>query len=190
MTEWAAPHWNAMKPASRSMPPLERQTASPWAGRLCLAGLGGALVWWLWTYPRTAGALLGLVWCMDAISRRLEKKHFVPLAQARAGQSICDFARSIDCRRVDTWVVRAVYEELQANLAHHGLPLPVRLTDRLHKDLRLDADDLDLSLVPDIAQRAGRDLSSTQANPFFGKVITVGDLVHFMNAQPRLSAAV
>ena len=85
--------------------------------------------------------------------------------------------------------MRAVYEELQACLAHHRGRFPLRVTDRLGVDLQIDGDELDLSLVQDIAQRTGRDLSSTHSNPFFGKVTTVGDLVNFFNAQPRWAVA-
>lgn len=97
---------------------------------------------------------------------------------------MCQFARSINCRRVDTWVVRAVYEELQRSLPG-TVPVPLRVTDQLQRDLQLDADDLD-DLIVDTAQRTSRSLAHTSANPLFGKVATVGDLVKFLNGQPRL----
>ena len=53
----------------------------------------------------------------------------------------------------------------------------------------LDPDDVDLSLAPDIAQRAGRSLDDTSRNPYFAKVHTVKDLVLFFNAQPRVVLA-
>lgn len=81
-------------------------------------------------------------------------------------------------------MVRAVYEELQRSLSA-VVTVPLRLTDTLQRDLRLDADDLD-DLVVDMAQRARRSLADTSANPLFGKVTTVGDLVEFLQAQPRL----
>lgn len=158
----------------------------PWMGRLCLAGLGAAVLWALWTHPVAVGAWVGVLWCVNAFSRQWAQRHFAPLVQARAGQSICDFARSIDCRRVDTWVVRAVYEEVQSCVCS-GAALPLRVTDRLKEDLRLHADDVD-DIAMDVAARAGLDEASTDANPFFGKVATVGDLVEFLNAQPRLAA--
>lgn len=177
-----------MKPASRHMPRIEHPSASPaarWLGYLFVAGLVGGFLGALWAHPAVVGALVALVMGGEAVSRAREKKHFARLLQTRSEASICHFARSIDCRHVDTWVVRAVYDELQACLAHHRARFPLRVTDRLGADLQIDGDELDLSLVPDIAQRTGRDLSSTQANPFFGKVTTVGDLVNFFNAQPR-----
>ncbi|WP_311773785.1 hypothetical protein [Acidovorax soli] len=148
-----------------------------------------ASLWVVWTHPLAVCFLAIVLWGLVAVAGWLDARHFAQLAQERSGESICQFARSIDCRGVDTWVVRAVYEELQTGLPGQVGLFPLRVTDRLQKDLRLDADDLDLSLVPDIAQRAGRDLSSTQGNPFYGKVSTVGDLVHFLNAQPRIQSA-
>lgn len=171
------------------MPPVQPRPVL-WAGRLFIALLAGAGIWMLWAHPIAAGSVMAGVWVACAFQSHREGVRLNRLALDRKGESICHFAKSIDCRRLDTWVVRAVFEEVQAAMGHHGAVLPIRATDRLREDLHFDADDLDLSLVPDIAQRAGRDLSSTQGNPFYGKVTTVGDLVHFLNAQPRLQVAV
>jgi hypothetical protein len=173
------------------MPRIERpRTPLAWRllGHGCVAALTGGFLWALWTHPLGVSALAALAVCGEVVSRHRANRHFARLLHARHGESICHFARSIDCRRVDTWVVRAVYEELQDHLSCQGVPLPVRAADRLRQDLRIDDDDLDLSLVPDMAGRAGRGLESTPSNPFFGQVVTVGDLVHFLNAQPRLQA--
>lgn len=178
-----------MQRASRFMPPVSQPSVPlPWSVRLLVWTASAVLLWALWNHPVFVCAAASVLWVGAVVSGGRDQKHFARLAQERSGESICQFARSIDCRSVDTWVVRAVYEELQAGLPGAGRSLPLRVTDRLRKDLRLDVDDLDLSLVPDIAQRAGRDLSSTQGNPFYGKVATVGDLVHFLNAQPHLQA--
>ena len=179
-----------MRRASRFMPPVSRQSPPlPWPGRLLVAAVVAALLWTLWLHPLAVGTSAAALWGLACVAGRLQERHFAQLMQERVGESICQFARSFDCRGVDTWVVRAVYEEVQSGLPGRAGPFPVRAGDRLLKDLRFDDDDLDLSLVPDIAQRAGRDLSSTQGNPFYGKVTTVGDLVHFLNAQPRIQAA-
>lgn len=174
------------------MPRIEHPSATPasrWLGYSLVAGLVGGFLWALWAHPVVVGALVALAMGGEAVSRAREKKHFARLLHTRSEESICDFARSIDCRQVDPWIVRAVYEELQASLVHHRSRFPLRLADRLGTDLQIDGDELDLSLVPCISQRTGRDLSSTQANPFFGKVTSVGDLVSFFNAQPRFAAA-
>ena len=106
--------------------------------------------WWDWRFLllllATSLTDYGVALAMggEAVSRAREKKHFARLLQTRSEASICHFARSIDCRHVDTWVVRAVYEELQACLAHHRARFPLRVTDRLGADLQIDGDELDL----------------------------------------------
>ena len=64
---------------------------------------------------------------------------------------------------------------------------PLRTSDKLEKDLKIDPDDIE-DLIPVVAQRTGRCLENTERNPFFGKIETVGDLVLFINNQPRLNA--
>ncbi|KQV50845.1 hypothetical protein ASC95_14190 [Pelomonas sp. Root1217] len=104
------------------------------------------------------------------------------LASCRAGESICDFARSFDRRAVDPWVIRAVYEELQREIQLDSFP--VRASDVLAKDLHIDPDELDMSLAPAIAARTGRTLEIAEAHPYRGKVLTAFDLVLFFNGQP------
>ena len=60
---------------------------------------------------------------------------------------------------------------------------PLRPTDRLWADLRLDSDDLDLDLAQEIAERTGCSVADTRRNPYYGKVITVADVVAFFRAQ-------
>ncbi|MYM87102.1 hypothetical protein GTP91_07895 [Rugamonas sp. FT82W] len=107
------------------------------------------------------------------------------LAAEREGESICDFARDFDTRQVDTWIVRAVYEQLQYHLADVSPAFPVRASDRLKEDLLLDDDDLDMDIAQEVEQRAGRSLDDTSTNPYFGKVKTVRDLVMFFQSQPK-----
>jgi hypothetical protein len=135
----------------------------------------------------TAVVVALVVWVRA--STRSAKRALQTLASQRAGESICAFARSFDTRAVDTWVVRAVYEQLQAEL--HGLSprFPIRASDDLLQHLLLEPDDLDLDLAPDIAQRTGRSLAETRCNPYFEKVRTASDLVLFFNAQARVGAA-
>jgi len=78
----------------------------------------------------------------------------------------------------DTWVVRAVYEGIAQECG-----VSIRPSDRLEKDLGYLDEDLD-DLVREIAARAGRNIDVTQANPHFGKVVTVEDLVLFIEHQP------
>jgi hypothetical protein len=109
------------------------------------------------------------------------------LAKLRAGESICEFARSFERNNVDTWVIRAVYEQLQDYLGKNPV-VPIRAADRLKEDLPIDAEDLEMDLAEEIAQRTGRSLKDTTANPYYGKIRTVEDLVLFFNSQPKAAA--
>lgn len=99
--------------------------------------------------------------------------------QPRTNATICHFARAFERRTVDTWILRATYEVLSAPSK------PIRADDRLC-DL-LDEFDLDLEIF-DVAARCGRSLDQTEANPFYGNLTTVRDLVLFLNHQPMLAA--
>ena len=79
------------------------------------------------------------------------------IAAQRAGESTCTFARSFDFRRVDTRVIRAVYEEIQSEVE-----FPIRAGDHLVRDLQLDDEDLALDIIPSIARRLGRSLTRTR----------------------------
>ena len=117
-----------------------------------------------------------------------EHRRLRRLASDRQNENICDFVRKFDWRRTDTWVLRAVYEELSRHLAVDRRSLPIRADDYLWEDgLGIDSEDLD-DLALAIAARAGRSLDDTRKNPFYGgKVQTIRDLVAFMEHQPRLA---
>ena len=102
------------------------------------------------------------------------------IATERSGESTCSFARSFDFRHTDTAVMRAVYEEVQANVA-----FPIRATDHLRDDLHLEDEDLALDIIPEIARRVGRTLEGYSANPYYSDSVTVAGLVHFLAAQPH-----
>ncbi|MDH4419733.1 MAG: hypothetical protein QE485_21190 [Acidovorax sp.] len=172
------------KTASRFMPPVAFRPPLRWSARCFLAVMAVAWMTVLWAHPGAVGGSLLAFGSLVAVLSRREALRLARMAQGRAGESICQFARSIDCRRVDTWVVRAVYEEVQRSLSA-VVAVPLRVTDHLQRDLGLDADDLDF-LIEGMAQRAQRCLAHTSGNPLFGKVTTVGDLVEFLQAQPRL----
>jgi hypothetical protein len=107
------------------------------------------------------------------------------IGESRAGDSICTFVRALAIRELDTWVVRAVFEQLQNHLRDSYAQFPLRPSDHLFEDLRIDPDDLDEELLGQIAQRSGRSLSDCRANPYHGKVATVEDLIRFLCAQPK-----
>ena len=83
-------------------------------------------------------------------------------------------------------MIRAVYEQLQQQLYWAYPDFPVRATDRLVKDLRLDPDDIDTDLLSDVAGRTRRSIRDIKANPQYGGVKTAQDLVAFFCAQGTL----
>ena len=172
------------------MPKVRQHARSPaaWAalGVFVLLLLGCLGYFWF-AYPvltTAAVAVLGLATTMSAKShqRRLEA-----LAETRSGESICEFARAFERRSVDTWVVRAVYEQVQELLRPSYDNFPVRADDRLKDDLGIDLDDVEMDLAPVVAERTGRSLDHTESNPFFGKLSTVADLVRFFSSQPLVA---
>ena len=131
-------------------------------------------------------ALLVIVW--GAIDQPKIERHFQSLCKERSGLSICEFAREFDPKVVDTWIIRAVYEQLQAALPTKE-KVPIKASDGLFDTLMLDEDDLDLDLVEEISQRTSRSLDGYESNPYYGKVTTVRNLVLFFNHQGRTGAA-
>ena len=63
----------------------------------------------------------------------------------------------------------------------------VRWDDDIWQTLKMDEEDVENACLPVMAWRAGRSLDKTRENPWAGKVETAGDLVRFLNAQPRLA---
>jgi len=173
-----------MRTPSRRIPkalrrgtPLARVFA--WILLLAVVGTYGYALWY---HPFIVGVASALAAVVVARERRRTRRQLTNLAHAPPGESICEFSRSFDPRETDTWVIRAVYEQLQQQL-HWAYPgFPVRATDRLVEDLRLDPDDIDLDLLSDVAGRTGRSIRDTKANPFIS-VTTAQDLVAFFCAQ-------
>ncbi|MEZ0260071.1 MAG: hypothetical protein ACAH80_03635, partial [Alphaproteobacteria bacterium] len=110
----------------------------------------------------------------DYSARAKDKK----LTAGREEETICTFARQLNCRETDTWIIRAVYEELSNYNGYSP-----RLDDRL-VEICEHGDDIDW-LVLDISERLGRPLKNTEQNPYFDKVTTVRDLILFFTQQPH-----
>lgn len=170
-----------MRKPSRSMPPAP---SAPWTLPSCIAFalIVGVLVAFVYVYPVILLILFAIV-VLTVIVGVHEGRRLATLAGERQGESICTFTRSFDYRRVDTWVIRAVFEELQPYCRFGRRVLPLRAADDLDAVLRIDPEDLD-DLASDMAFRAGRSLEDSEKNPFFGKVKTVSDLVSFLANQP------
>lgn len=150
-----------------------------------LVAFVGWVLYLLWLHPIATAACVAAFTSLSWLHSRSIRTHLHAVAASRAGESICTFAREVDCRNTDTWIVRAVYEEIQERLGSEYSNFPLRCTDRINEDLRIDPDALDEELAVDIAERTGRDLRNTEANPLFGKAETVLDLVRFFQAQPK-----
>jgi hypothetical protein len=180
-----------MRIASRHMPKYRPMPMGITAW-LFLVALGSAGVHLLFNKPFASAlvaALLSLAYLATRPRIKREEKKLRELAASREGQSICEFAREFDLRTSDSWVVRAVYEQVQKQLIHIHPAFPLRGMDRLKEDLNLDDDDLDLDIAPEVEQRTGRSLTNASDNPYFGKVRTVSDLVLFFQSQGRSGAA-
>lgn len=105
------------------------------------------------------------------------------LALARAGENLCTFARAFDRRQTNYWVLRAVYDALRPYCTFQGGRMPLRPSDSLERNLHIDSDDL-TDIARDATGRVGRAFEDLEANPFYGRVDTVRDLVAFVQHQP------
>ena len=114
-----------------------------------------------------------------------EAKRLSDIAHNRTGESICSFTRALSFRQIDTWIIRATWEELQDYVTHKNLnEFPIRPTDKVEDDFKIDPEEIE-DIVERIAQRSRRSLEETDKNPYFGKIETVGDLISFVNNQPK-----
>src|SRR5262245_18821422 len=118
-----------MRTPSRKMPPAPSRPMT-WRGALVLAGLGAMFAAFVYCFPVIL-APIGVATFVTVIASISDGRRLARLATDRQGESICSFARSFDYRAVDTWIIRAVFEELQpyCNFGRHVLPL--RATDGL-----------------------------------------------------------
>ncbi len=153
--------------------------------------------------------LIAVFWVVDAVRTR----HMRRLAASRKGEGIGTFARSFDRPR-DTWILRAVYEELSRHLAIDDRPFPVRRADRLKRDLKVAQDSLcdwirdiafraqrsvdkkdlridllSFTLLGNMASPAERSLDGAEKNLVYRKIQTVGEIVAFLEHRPRVSPA-
>jgi hypothetical protein len=173
------------------MPKYQHKPMGP-AGWMVLALLAFALIYILFSEPKAVSVVLALLLFSFLLSRRAERRKEEALrfvAASREGESICEFARAFDPKVIDTWIIRAVYEQLQKQLEHVHPAFPIRAEDRLKEDLHLDDDGLDMDIAVEVEERTRRSLGNTAANPYLGNVRTVRDLVLFFQAQPRRGAA-
>jgi hypothetical protein len=179
-----------MRSPSRFMP-RPRRRRHTWGVRVARVGASGLLITGVFAallaHPLIAAAVAaGMALGFVPLARR-EKRRLAALAVTHGGESIGEFARSYDTRTVDTWVIRAVYEELPDLLRSNHPSFPLRASDRF-EDLDIDDEDLEMDVAAVVAERTGRTLDDANKNPFFKELRTVADLVMFFNAQARVEA--
>lgn len=157
--------------------PEDDGSAAGWTALLVLCSILGGLIWAFPPLALGVGAFVVLNVVANVWLNAKLRGH----ANARVGESICTFARSFDCRAVDTRLIRATFEEIRA-LAMPDFPL--RRSDRLAEEFGIVDEDLD-DLAYEIARRAGRSMEDIESNPRYDQgVATVGDLILFLNEQP------
>lgn len=175
-----------MKKPSRTMQPVTRPPLG-WGARLgqvfFLVGFVALLV-----YQPLILAAIGVMVVLSIVLGILDHRRLSWLAAERQGESICTFAKSFDYRAIDTWIIRAVFEELQPWCKSGRLVMPLRAADDLEGVLNIDLEDLE-ELFFDIADRSRRSTEDCDRNPLFGKVKTVSDLVSFLVHQPSKKTA-
>ncbi len=163
------------------MPPLEQGPRTPleW---LILTGLGLGLLWGLIMSPGFRCAA-GFVALMAIVSDRIVAYRLRRLARTRT-DDIGTFARSLDFRNTDTWLIRAGEEGMNRCLPGKLRPFPLRITDTcelLHIDPEVFDDAAEIAAV-----RAGYSLEKLEDNPYYGSVNTFGELILCLQAQPRI----
>ncbi len=143
-----------------------------------------SIISFAWVNPYLLLAI-PLIWLWAYFANKQHSKYIAGLLNAREHDSICTFTRSFNCKKVDTWVIRAVYEELETNVKLENNSFPIKPDDNILETLKIDEEDFEFDIIEDIATRTGRTLEKSENNPYFGKVNTASDLVYFFNEQPK-----
>jgi len=178
-----------MRVSSRYMPSYEEAIGkkSQWMAYSFLAMFVVSIGYGIWNDPSLGLFLLSIIFLVyimgylfgDDIEKQLEEK-----AKERKNEDIGTFARSIDYRNIDTWIIRAVYEEIQSEIMWENQNFPIRATDNLKKDLLLEDDAFD-SIINCVIARVGISDKDWEKNPYYGKLETVEDMILFFNAQSK-----
>lgn len=141
---------------------------------LILTGLMVSSIEWRWA----VGGFVAVSGIWGMIGYRESER----LQKVRADDSICRFARSLPAQEHDTWIVRAVYEGISRDTGFGIRPL-----DRLEEDLHFLPEDFE-ELAHEIAARALRSMDHLEQNPLTNRVVTVRDLIQFLEGQPELAS--
>jgi hypothetical protein len=170
-----------IRASRRKLPPAEpvKPRIPPWLLLIVLVGIAVAC----WLLHITVGAVIFGIFAAFLTASIVADPFVRQRREALAAQLLpaasCAYARSFEFRHTDTFAMRAVFEELQPLVK-----TPMVACHRLVEDLQLDDEDLNLDFLPVIAKRLRRSLNETEKNPYYGRVRTVEDLVHFLELQP------
>lgn len=114
----------------------------------------------------------------------ISERRRIKALKASREDTICAFRRAFNCRLVDPWIIRATYEEARQFVPDY----PLEAADRIKEDLKIEEEDLD-DLILSIAERSGYALTHTSSNPWYDRVKSIGDIVLFINHQPKTRLA-
>jgi len=142
------------------------------------------LLYGFYKEPMQGLSILGIISFIIMVSTIVEKRRLRNLALERKGEDIGTFARSFEFRKIDTWIIRAVYEELLEYRYFKEGVAPIRASDNLRKDIRID-DEL-IEIFDIVIQRTNRTPDDMESNPYYASLSTVKDLVLFLDYQPRV----
>lgn len=133
--------------------------------------------------------VIGIIVIAIVLSTIFNHYRMKGIAISRGDADICKYARSFDYRNVDTKIIREVYEKVQEWSGNYeGKPFPVVADDNFDNIYQMDPDDLD-DIYWEVADKFGISTDNPEANPYYGKVTTVQNLVLFLHHQPRISHA-
>ncbi|MDQ7091041.1 MAG: hypothetical protein Q9M50_10430 [Methylococcales bacterium] len=105
------------------------------------------------------------------------------IAKCRGKPDICSYARSFDYRKIDTKIIREVFNSTQDWVGkYEGVPFPIRADDCFNTIYKIDSDDLD-DIYSEIAKKLNININNPEKNPYWNKVNTVKDLVMFLHFQ-------
>ncbi len=140
----------------------------------------------LWKHPKEGFSILAFILISFFIDIIYQNRRLKKLASKRVGEDIGTFARSFDHRKIDTWVIRAVHEEMLAYMTFLDGVCPIRASDKVLEVLRMEEDDIE-DIIEIVLQRTGHTNENMEENPYYGKIETIKDLVLFLDAQPKLA---
>ena len=177
-----------MRPFSRHLPPLHAEDSRvPLLCKAILLAILAMIGYWIYSSPLKASIGLGALAALVGGAMVIEARRIARIRRER-DDTICDFRRSFDVRKVDPWIIRATHEAFGRWFDSKQAHFPLRASDSIGNDLKIDPEDVE-DLVHEVAQRAGYDISECEANPLYGKVETVDDFVMFFTHQPKTRQA-